>query len=299
MKRQVQPTANGLDKEAKDFLKLLADPCGASLVGAPYGGIAGTNFYRFRQLVSPGVDAVDSSLQFCPSLVDAQGSTSGGAGSIQWTSSNVAGATSSNLYGSTVSPVIATYVGALRCVGACIKVLYTGSELNRAGLVGTTILTAPIYNGTGNSVGIPGAYFSVPSLQNEMPSVRRLGEVVHEVRWVPGFEDQQFIEIAENPSINAAYSPGSAIVASVYNAPPGSIFYEVYSCWETQPNAQTGGMVTTVRAPPSRNTLNDVLRTIGNITEFATAASSAIIPGIRSSVQMAAKYGPGLAAALL
>lgn len=297
--KRAPPMVPSLDKEARDFLRLLADPCGSALVGAPYGGIAGTNFFRFRQLINPGASAVDSTVQFCPSLVDRQGSLSAGAGAIQWTSVNTAGATATSLYGSVVSPVIATYVGSLRCIGACIRVLYVGSEFDRRGLVGVNLLTSPIYDGTGDGDGLPGAYYGVPTLQAEMPSVRRLGEVAHEVRWVPGFEDQQFVEIQENPETSASYTPGSAIVASVYNAPPGSIMYEVYTCWETQPNAQVGGMVATVRAPPSRNTLNEVLRTIGNITDFAVNAGHAIVPGIRSSVQFATKYGPGIAAAML
>lgn len=296
-RRPLMTTSPGIDKPAKDFLRLLADPCGAPLTGAPYGGVAGTQFYRFRTIVNPGAAAVDSTIQFCPGLVDVGPIGSNGIGAIQWTSTNVTSSNPTNLYGSQVNAALSTTIASLRCVGACIKVMYLGSEMARQGAVGLSILTAPFYPGDGTAAGLAGSFYTAENVQQEMPSVRRLGDCIHEVKWVPGFEDQQFIELSDNDT-RPGYVPGAAIVASVSNAPAGSIRYEVYSCWETTPNAQYGGMVVSLKAPQSRSTLNDVLRTIDNITDFAVNAGNVIVPGIRSGLAAVAKYGPALAAAI-
>lgn len=173
--------------------------------------------------------------------------------------------------------------------------LYTGSELNRGGLVGLSILNAPIYPGKGTGAGLSGSYFNVDTLNREIPSVNRLGEMIHEVKWVPGFNDQEFVNLSTNPSQQDAYTPGSAILATVQNAPAGTILYEIVSCWETQPNAQQNGLVATVRAPESANTLNDVLRAIGNVTDFAVRAGNVMVPVIRTGLQAMSHIGATMA----
>lgn len=290
----------GLDAPARDFVRLLSDPCGAPLVGAPYGGVAGSNFYRFRNIIDPGSAAVDSSLQFCPSLVGISGAVGNGIGAIQWGSTNTTGSAPGNLYGTPLNNTIGTgIIGGLRCVGACIRVMYTGSELNRQGQVALNITASPLYNGLGTAAGVPQSLPTSPTLFQEMPNVSRLGEVIHEVKWVPGFNDQAFVAVAEVTSTQVYPQAGTAIVAAVLNAPPGSIQYEVLSCWEATPNLQGGGIVSTVAAPKSRNTLNDILRAIGNITDFAVRAGNIVVPGIRSGLELARQYGPALASLAL
>lgn len=290
-----------LDSDAQRFLRLLRDPCRADLTGAPYGGIAGTNYFRFRSVVFPGAGAVDAICQFCPSLVGAQGSSSAGIGAIQWASSNTGGASPGTLYGTQISSNFGgTFMGSVRCVGACIRVLYTGSELNRAGLVGTSITTTPIYNGAGTNAGVSVSTPAAAIIQVAQPHVERLGEVLHEVRWVPAFEDQNFVDLYTYPNAPNNFAPvtGSAIVASVVGAPAGQFQFEVITCWEACPTA-AGGVVTSMSAPRSSNTLNEILRVIGNVTDFAVNAGNIIVPAIRSGLTLARTAAPAIAAAVL
>lgn len=264
--KKPSPTARRLqgvlDKGAADWLRLMEDPCNAPLVRGCFPGLGGGMLFRTRHEVGVGAAAVDSTIFFHPA-----GNTSGTYYPIQWASSNTSGAAPTTRYGMQITGAWASG-SQVRCVAACIKVRYTGSELNRAGIVGHIMTNDPPFlDGTpGGTAGVvPNCFLLRASAQ----TVYRLGEAAHEVRWLPANEDGNFIE---DPI--ATYNTGNAVGFAVTGAAPGSIYYEVTAVWEVVPPVATN-MVPSLTAPPSSNTVNDVLRAIGNVGKWATDPGNA------------------------
>lgn len=251
----------GLDAGAMAWLRLMADPCNAPLTTGCYQGTSSGMLYRTRVNVSVGASAVDSSCWFIPS--NDQNST--GYYPIQWASVNTTGTNPTTLYGTAIPGVPS---GAqVRCVAACIKIRYTGSELNRAGIVGHHLTRdAPFLNGY--PAGSTTTTYTVAQMQTTAQTLYRLGESDHEVRWVPSFEDGTYVNNGPGTGL-AGSRTGNAVALSVQGAPAGSIYYEVTAVWEVIP-PPVGGLIPPEQPPRSSNTLNDVLRVVGNIGKFAT-----------------------------
>lgn len=251
-----------LDKGAADWLRLMEDPCNAPLVRGCFPGLGGGMLYRTRNEVGVGASAVDSTIFFHPS-----GSISSTYYPIQWASSNTSGAAPTTRYGVQITGAWAAG-SQVRCIAACIKVRYTGTELNRSGIVGQIMTNDPPFL-DGTPAGVAGAVPNCFALRASAQTVYRLGEAAHEVRWLPTNEDGNFIE---DPIVN--YNTGNAVGFAVTGAAAGTIYYEVTAVWEVVPPVATN-IVPSLTAPPSYNTVNDVLRTIGDVGKWATDPSNA------------------------
>jgi len=191
--------------------------------------------------------------------------------------------------------------GSVRCLAACIKVHYTGSELSRQGMVGAALSTQPTYELTATGATLT----PVTTLQASMPQIDRLGDRVHEYRWFPSMNDTNFNGLSGTSQTPLAVSTplqevGNALVVSVANAPAFAVTYEITAVWEysyTQSlsSGSTLGLVQQVTAPKSANTLNDVARAIGNIGKWALEATMGGPGGFAKSIWTGAKrYGPSL-----
>jgi hypothetical protein len=266
-----------LDRAAQEYLALLGDPCGSPMVPAVYPGVCGTQYLRVRVNLNPGASAVDGLLYFTPSLLSYCG-TATASGPLQFYSVNSSGAGPSNLYSATVPPLQgSTTYDRARCLAACLKLRYTGSELNRAGQVATNISeSSPL--GLGTVAGYPTT--TTPSVVNAtqvFPSLRRLGEVAHEVRWLPAENDAFWFDVGSSfdGGLQSAGVEGNSIAMGFFGVPPGSCYWEATLVFEVMPSVivaggTAGSLVQVMRAPPSRNTLNQVLQAIDNVTDWAT-----------------------------
>ncbi len=251
----------GLDAGAQAWLRLLADPCSAPLTPGCFQGMASGMLYRTRTTVFAGGAAVDSYLAFIPS----NDINTTGYYPIQWCSVNTGGAAPTTQYGAGING-LPTGCRA-RCVAACIKIRYLGSELNRAGIVGHHLTNDPVFKG-GYPAGLAAAVSPISTLQTTAQTLYRLGETKHEVRWVPSFNDGGYIQNAAGAGLYDNRD-GNAVAMSVQGAPAGSIYYEVTAVWEVIPDSSSG-LVPPEQAPRSSNTVNDVLRAIGDVAKFAT-----------------------------
>jgi len=278
-----------LDKCGKEYLRLLSDPCNAAFCSPPFQGEGTGQFVRTRTVVTPAL--VDSVIQFCPQYIFANSSYGGGTIASTFYQSPVTygSANAGTAINVLTVPVASTSFGfnnvgsgtttsgvysSARCLAGCIKVMYTGSELNRAGTVYATLTNTPAYSALNANPG------SLATITTTFPQVDRLGERHHEYRWVPNFQDEQFIPTpGSTTSVNfPAYYQGNSLIVAVMGAPTNSITYEVTAVWEvnTNPYSSTAGannfssgIVTTTKVPDTQNTLNDVLRVIGNIGKWA------------------------------
>jgi hypothetical protein len=177
-------------------------------------------------------------------------------------------------------------VGSYRPVAGCIKVLYTGSELNRAGIVYAGYHTDSPWTFAG------GTTKNVAEVMNTAGLARTRLSDHHEVRWIPGPESQEFImtDLAGNEKEDV-HNPGISL--GVVGAPAGTISYEVTAVWEWMPDMTSSGnngIVSAPRAPSSSNTLNDVLRAVGHVGEFIIEGVGGRQNAFRIAASAAAQY---------
>lgn len=260
-----------LDSSARAWLRLLSDPCGADLVESCYAGTGTGYLSRVRTVVVPPANAVDWLMEFRPGSGWSQairyGYSSTPNGSLG-TGTNYAG-------GGFLS---STAVGRARCIAACVKLIYTGTETNRSGYVsygldqGATILLNETIEGAA------GHWAST------MAHSERMGARDFEFKWVPGPGDEDFRATRDgSEEVWTNENRGAGVTLAVVGAPAGTFQAQITSVWEWQPEEENiggpSGLVVANRAPRSANTLNDVLRAIGDIGKFAASSVSVAYPG--------------------
>jgi len=238
----------GLDRAAIDYAKLLVDPCNAALTTPVYAGIdsgylmriryrfpIGTNTY-FAVNIMPNVILDKSAM-----IITASTGGTGLSGFVDATNGN---------YAIAMDNIARSY----RCVAACAKVMYTGTEANRSGLIGLAT--------SAERTLLAGVNYTPGTLMSKCPYVTRCGTEPHEVKWAPSTEDQMFINTGDTPSGN-----GSAMLIVGEGTGANSITIEFTGVYEWLPSAGNG--VTTTYSPPkSNNTLNDVLKALGPATNW-------------------------------
>jgi hypothetical protein len=289
-----------LDKWGQDHLALLSDPCGAPLVPGVYPGVSGSQYIRTRTNVNPGPSVTDGVLYFCPSGASIAGYE------YFYASVNSPGTSPSTIYAGVLGGLTsgAGFVR-FRCLAACVKLRYTGSNLNRGGTVSRTIVEDnPLLLGTAG--GAASTVPSVPSLTSSWPTVNNMADGSNfEVRWLPGQADTMWIEnvqSAENPGgVPYAVPFGNSVALAFNGVPAGSCYWEITAVLEVIPasegaGAQTG-VVATVSAPRSVNTVNDILRAIGNIVKWATTPET--LMRMQSVGRQIVKYAPAVVSAIM
>jgi len=268
-------TGSSLDKGAMDHLRMLGDPCGAPLGPPVYPGLGSSNYIRTRTLFTPGPAVVDSVAFFNPSQMCTPYPV------IQYASVNSSGSAPANSYGADVAEFAnSTYTkwARARCLAACLKIRYNGSVLNMQGQVARVITSdCALTTGTVTGTALTG-FPSVINLTQAWPTLTSLastgGEA--EVRWLPADNDALWLDVASSGEVaNKSMPFGNCVGLAVYNAPAGTINYELTAIWEVIPASVVGSgvggdLVQTMRAPTSRNTVNHVLQAIGSVTEWAT-----------------------------
>lgn len=218
---------------------------------------------RTRTMTTTVPTAVDCVYQFNPSYGLTCIATCVGLGS---TGATLGAATNQPIPSFLSSGV----VGSFRCVAACVRVHYTGTELDRKGLVGCSLVNGPqLVAGVAPANAI-GVYIAGSQ------RIVRLGEEIHEVRWVPSAGDATFQVNNDPVGANTADYTGNALIVAVQNAPASTLSFELNAVWEWVPNMNVGnGLPNNVATPMSGATLNTALSRIKDIVAFATHPDTA------------------------
>lgn len=254
---QVQNRAvTSIDAGAAMFARLLRDPCNAPMCPPTYSGMGTGEYRRYRSIFKPAVTAVEGSYIFTPgaNLMNSGTHIAVNAGT-PYTYSNAAPIVSNTNFTQLEG----------RCLAACVKIRYTGSELNRAGVIG--LRTAPHqYISQGQS----SSFSTDLSLCSQ---INRIGEVLHEVKFVPGVADEQFTEM----SISVASGELGSFGFSWSGVPGDNLQVEVTMVIEQEVGI---GLVPTATVPSSRNTTNQVLAALGPPVNWAF--SHLVYPTLKS-----------------
>jgi len=272
-KKQQQPARGrssmmrpvGLDKDAMCYRRLLSDPCAAPLCRSVFSGLGGSLQVRLKRSFTFHPQAVEGYYCFVPSsnLWFGQYNSAASAGGSFTLS------TSQQMFDNTTSDSVEW-----RCTAGCLKIRYIGSESARSGLVGVFPNQGPFYE-----PGTAGLF--VTGVLSQTPVVYRTGEVLHEAKFVPTDGDQLFTDT--RVLTLAAYQSQGSVCVVFQNCPAGSIVAEWTGVYEIE-GASLFGTFNTMVAPqpsPSRNTLNEVLRSFGD--GLSWAYSNVAVPVIKSS----------------
>lgn len=253
------------------YLRLLSDPCGAELVNSTFEGTNGTYLLRTRQFFNLGAFQ-DLLFQFCPSA---------GGHATQFSCGSVLTGGALGLPATSPLPSFLTgsIVGSFRCIAACVRPHYIGTELDRKGIVGLSIVTGQQINNTLLSNPL-GSYIAGSQ------RLARFGSENHEVRWCPNESDADFQSVTNPGTITTGTSTGNAILVAVQGCPASTLSVEINGCWEWTPDMNTNpGLPNVVSAPKSTATLNTTLSKIQNLVEFATH------PDMIAAAKGAMKFG--------
>jgi len=159
-----------------------------------------------------------------------------------------------------------------RCLAACVKIRYIGPESTRQGTIG--LRTSPFNYVTPSQVS------DNPTMLRETQVINRTGEVLHEVKFVPGAGDEAFTPNAG--AVNYTSRTLGAFGFTYGGIVPGSLQIEVTGILEVELGSQ---LVSSVVPPTSRNTTNNVLQALGPPIRWAF--NNMVVPTIKSTYSAA------------
>lgn len=232
-----------LDAPALKWRQLLLDPCNAPLVAPCSSGFGSGNYIRIRAIAT--LSNVDGIACWQPGTNNTWFGSAAGGGGV-------------NIGSATTAATLPTNIDSIRAIAACLKIRYVGAEQSRAGSVGLAV-GSPIANP--NELNV-----AATSRLATCPSIARCGEVVHEVKWVPSSADEEF------HASSAGFVSRCSTVSVVYQGvAAGTLQAEYTVCYEVEGGSGTTGTsyVANAAMPASRNTVNQVLNTLGNATAWA------------------------------
>lgn len=193
-KRTQQPKARvpramaqpAVEKAVRDYIALLKDPCNGPLVG-PVGATANGYITRFEATINVNPAQPNWALRWTPGCLN---TTAGNGAGLQVEEAATGTGTPilirTNVHApgySFLSGTAANY----RCLAACAQVRYTDTEVNRRGVIGSTI-----------SSGLR-AWANIDQALSVTVDRARIPDQALEVLWQPSDGDETFVPIANVP----------------------------------------------------------------------------------------------------
>jgi len=264
------------------WLRLLADPCNAPLVNAPYEGTDSGYLMRTHgslTLPTPSISSglTDFAVQFYPGKPQ-NSTTSWNLGSY------MVSATGTPLHDLgdfplpgfiQPAPSVIGAVGQFRPIAACIKFSYTGTTLNQQGIIGRALTNTQILSEAGlTSPGITASELMVFTNDVQRTPLSKNGEI----RWLPQECDgifSQWSAVAVPPA-SSIYC-GNACTLIGVSIPDATIYLDWTVCWEWTPAAYSGAGTATfsgltpIMKSPSPVPFNTVVSQIPSPSSFAVA----------------------------
>lgn len=173
--------ATPVEKAVRDYIALLKDPCNGPLVG-PVGATANGYITRFEVTLPVNPAQANWVLRWTPGLLSSTGPNTDGLYTTEalTTATAISGTV---LYANSSAPgftFLQNTCQTFRCLAACAQVRYTDTELNRRGIVGSTICSgARTFTNIGEAFNISVDRARVPDQSLE-------------VLWQPGDGDELF-----------------------------------------------------------------------------------------------------------
>lgn len=262
-KRVKRPAVNaiGLDAQALAYAKLLADPCGAMLTHPIYSGGEGGYLVRCESFFSFATGAGNTAgiLHWVPGAANATGTElMVNAAADGGTAIAIGTAVGINTPGRAfLSDTVAQY----RCVAACARVAYQGSESTRAG----RIHYGQTSGGFLNTLEVQ----SSDSAAQGLPHYSRTPPTEIEIKWTPTDADQLMVDPTGAEVASDRGRRGAITIAAGGLPANVGLTVRLTAIYEWQPAAAKGLAVPMESRARSRNTLDQVLNFVQKA--YATA----------------------------
>jgi hypothetical protein len=219
-----------LDEPAREFAKLLNDPCYGRIVAPVYGSSGSGNLMRLESDFILGAEAtsVGAACIFVPGLLSSSTYLAGVVTPSTVVNSDSGAIVWSQNYPAQPGAALVGSIGTCRAVSACMQVSFLGSELNRSGVVS---LTQTSY---GNAAG----FLSLAAIRSGAERVVKLPDGTLEIKLVPTAKNADFNQVAGAKS-DAVELP--ALTMSVSGIPSSTgVRVRLVQVLEWQPTQNTG-----------------------------------------------------------
>jgi hypothetical protein len=255
-----------LDGQAIDYAKLLLDPCGARLTHPVYSGGEGGYIVRTETFTTyfNGAGITAGVFHWTPGAINSD--------NTELLFTNVAnGTTAAAATASALGPgkSFLANTSVARCVAACVKVGYSGSESSRAGRIHYGRTSASLIN-SGESV--------VPhTVMGALPYYSRTPVTELEVLWIPNDADQLFTDpnAPEGPQDRRRHA-AITIAASSLPSDVGLTF-RMTAIYEWQPSNDLGLAVPANSRATSNSTLDQVVTAVQSTLNGAASLAGVAV----------------------
>lgn len=178
----------------------------------------------------------------------------------------------------------------VRCVAACIKISYAGSEASRAGRI--------YYGRSSGSLVNPGDNIAPETLAGALPHFSRTPVGDLEVVWLPNDADQQFTDPNEAISADDRRRKAAITIAAAGLPADVGLIVRQTAIYEWQPVQVAGIAVPANSRARSQSTLDQVINAVqtslqGGAARMGAAFGSTVGMGARGAFAglMASMYG--------
>lgn len=272
-KKKITVIAPGktLDSGAMDYARLLADPCNAPLVHPVYAGGDAGFLFRAESFVTFGTLAGETAgvVHWTPGYVNASGTQLLALGSAAGGTAGTAASFGSSSPG---NAFLTSNARGVRCVAACLKVTFPGSESARAGRVHYGHTQAGLLD-LSDSV-------TPDNIAQTLQHYSRTPTDTIELIWKPGAADTEFNDPGSSAHGQLRDRKGSITVAFAGLPAAVGLTFHLTAVYEWTPAPGLGVAHNALGKNRSRNTLDDVVDSLiaGGFT-FARQAGGAMLNG--------------------
>lgn len=302
VRRRRRATPNDALHSMAAYDRLLRDPCKAPLVHAPYLGTESgylcrtVENFQLPDTTKTGL-TVGSTVPATVQLAICPGNYATNTG-MTWApgSSQPAGTA-----GRSVFVVTSSAVRKYRPVAACMKWIPSGSYASRAGVVGMGY--------SSGNVMVSGDVCETSQFLASQLEVAPNGSKLHEVRWLPTADDQNWMSANSTAGISNGtmtlilYNVDATATSTTSATLNG--YVEVTIVWEwipTSTGTAAGGGLSMAPATGTRFTINDHQSTIRDIGAFllegvrntASAVTEGFVMGLSGGVRNIVRRAPAI-----
>lgn len=240
----------GLDANGAAYARLLADPCNAAVVHPIYPGGDAGYLFRAESFVTVGSAAGETSgyLHWTPGYVNASATHLVTAAAALPSTAVAAAASGTSAPG---TQFLASQARGARCVAACLKVTYPGSESTRSGRLH--------YGHTSAGMIDAGTSVSADNVALTLQHYSRTPADTVELVWKPNIGDAELNDPSENTGALIRDRKSSLTVAWAGLPAATGLVFHFTAVYEWTPTTSTGVAGNTLGKAISSNTLDDIL----------------------------------------
>lgn len=253
------------DVNIRQHVNMIMDPCGSPLTRSAYSGQSGVlTRHTINLTQATGANAASVF------VVSPGGFRNFATSTLTDTTTFLPSYGNSFVPGITYLGGVASYV---RCVAACMRIHWSGTELNRAGSVAY---------GTVTGSQIPTENTTVSQIYTMLNKKTRTPDGVFEVRWNPADEDESYAPTSL--AVPTSDFNDRTMLAFAYTGPASATFAVNITCiyeWlpllsAGQPAPPTVRASTPAAVPRINNILNKVRRGAESFSTMATDSATAM-----------------------